>query len=292
LKQILKSIYSFIPFKAQLFRLLRLTWHPGERIYKHLHFKGVINIDLGEKQIFKMQHYGYQLENTIFWEGLTGGWEKESMKLWVKLCRNAGTVFDLGANTGVYALVAKTLSPEAKVYAFEPVERVFEKLKHNITLNDYEIVPVQEALSNRRGTATIYDSGAEHIYSVTVNKNMSPPDVLVTETKIVINTLDAFIDKNNITNIDLMKIDVETHEPEVLEGFTEHLKRFKPSMLIEILGDEIGQKVEESLAGLGYLYFNIDERSGVRQVEKISKSDYHNFLLCQPGPAKELGLIK
>lgn len=41
-----------------------------------------------------------------------------------------------------------------------------------------------------------------------------------------------------------MKIDVETHEPEVLEGVGEYLKKFRPSLLIEILDDEITAKVQ------------------------------------------------
>ncbi len=36
-----------------------------------------------------------------------------------------------------------------------------------------------------------------------------------------------------------MKIDVETHEPEVMEGFAEYYLKFKPIILIEVLNDQI-----------------------------------------------------
>ena len=44
---------------------------------------------------------------------------------------------------------------------------------------------------------------------------------------------------HKITKIDLLKIDVETHEPEVLEGYTKYIHLHKPTMLIEILNDEL-----------------------------------------------------
>jgi hypothetical protein len=62
-------------------------------------------------------------------------------------------------------------------------------------------------------------------------------------------------------------------------------------MLIEILNNEIGDKVNSMIKNLGYSYFNIDEKGGIRQVEQITKSDYYNYLLCDQKIAKELGLI-
>lgn len=96
--------------------------------------------------------------------------------------------------------------------------------------------------------------------------------------------------KNKISKIDLIKIDVETHEAEVLEGFSEFLPVYKPSMLIEILTDEVGEKVESLVKDLNYLYFNIDELGSIRQVKSLSKSDFYNYLLCSPQTADKLNL--
>ena len=112
----------------------------------------------------------------------------------------------------------------------------------------------------------------------------------VKEVEIETVTLNNFVKENNILRVDLMKIDVETHELEVLEGFSDYLNKFRPTMLIEILNNEIGAKVEKLIEGMGYLYFNIDENKGVHQTEHIIKSDYYNYLLCDPKTAKELGL--
>jgi FkbM family methyltransferase len=290
MKKLLSDLYRAIPFKKQLFLLLRSAWKPPENIYRHLHFRGTFRVKIDETHSFRMRHYGYQLENEIFWEGIAGGWEKVSASIWIRLCKNAGTIIDVGANTGVYALMAQCLHPGARVIAFEPVKRVFEKLESNIALNRYPIQAVRAALSETSGTATIYDTGAEHIYSVTVGKNLCAPGKAVNPVEIPVMRLDEFIEKNAISRIDLLKIDVETHEAEVLRGFGKYLRLFRPSMLIELLNEEVAAAVEKELAGMNYYYFNIDERAGIRRVAELGKSDFFNFLVCPEEVARELQL--
>jgi FkbM family methyltransferase len=292
MKKLLKALYHYIPFKRELYLILRKIWRPQESLYRHLHFTGIITVPVDNIRSFKIKHYGYQVENEIFWAGLTGGWEKESLKLWITLCEKATVVFDIGANTGVYSLIAKTVRPEAQVFAFEPVKRVYQKLHNNVVLNNYNITTVEAALSNSDGTASIYDTDSEHTYSVTVGKNMQSSEATVIETKIQTITLRSFIQNNKLGKIDLMKVDVETHEPEVLEGFGNYLGEFKPTILIEILDDVVGRKVHDLVKDLGYLYFNIDETGSIRQTDVIGKSDYFNYLLCMPPVAMQLGLLK
>lgn len=290
MKRLFKDIYNNLPFKREFFYVIRAVWKPKESVFRHLKFKGVFSVPVGKAGKFKIKHYGYQVENEIFWKGLTNGWEKESIKLWIKLCEKAGTIIDIGANTGVYSLIAKTVSPLSKVYAFEPVARVFDKLKENIELNHFDIIAIDAAVSDSDGTAIFYDIPAEHVYSVTINKNLNSPDTKTIETKVQTITLNSFIRNNGIKKIDLMKIDVETHEPEVLEGFSDYLMEFRPALLIEILNDEVGNRVNDLVRNAGYLYFNIDENGAVRRVDKILKSDYYNYLLCDSKTASILGL--
>ena len=287
----LKSIYNSIPFKRQLFIVIRALCIPKAGIYKHLHFKGIIKVNVNKNQTFKMYHYGYQIENEIFWNGLTGGWEKVSLGLWIKLCANSDVIIDIGANTGIYSLIAKAVNRNSLVFAFEPVMRVFKKLEINNQLNKYDIKCLQLAISNYTGTAIIYDLKSEHIYSVSVNKNLNDSNIETVKTEIKTITLNDVVEKYNLTKIDLIKIDVETHEAEVMEGFSKYLEKFKPTILIEILNDEVGSNIQKLVCDLDYLYFNIDENSGIRQVKEITKSDYYNYLLCSEQIAKDLKLI-
>lgn len=271
--------------------MIKFIWIPKEKIFQHLYFTGVFKVKVDKQHSFKIMHYGYKIENEIFWLGLNEGFEKESIKLWIELCKNSNVIVDIGANTGIYSLIAKSVNPSAKIYAFEPVKRVYQKFRENIDLNKYEVVSFEKAVSDSDGEAIIYDTDTEHVLSVTVNKNLRNSTTLVVETKISTITMNSFIKENGLEKIDLIKIDVETHEPEVLKGFNEYLVKFKPILLIEILNDEIGEKVFEIVKDLDYLFFNIDENGGVRQVDKIVKSDYYNYLFCDRKIADSLKLI-
>lgn len=291
MKKIIKNIYSAIPFKKNFFKLIKRIGIPSEKLYRHLHFKGKYTIQIESNIQFEVFHHGYLIENEIFWAGFGKSWEKESLLLWSQLCKDSSVIFDIGANTGIYALSAQAINPKAKVYAFEPVSRVYNKLTYNIKINDFPIKSYEKALSNMTGEAIIYDTNSEHTYSVTVNKNSNTSNSKVFKTKIKTITIDDFIKEEGLSRIDLMKIDVEAHEAEVLEGFKENLKKLKPTILVEILNENVAAKIAEIVKECDYIYFNIDENIGIRKVEKITKSDYYNFLLCSNAVANKLGLV-
>lgn len=292
MKKIFKLIYKLIPFKYQLFTLLKKIYTPSESVYQHLYFKGDFSVTIDGNKKFKLRHFGFQIENEIFWSGLEDGWEKVSIGLWKKLSSISEVIIDIGANTGVFSLISKTINEKSKVYAFEPVHRVFDKLNQNVELNNYDIKTFKIATSNYDGKGVIYDGLGEHVYSVTVNKDIqSEGKYKVKEVEIDLIRIDTFIEVNRIPKIDLMKIDVETHEAEVLEGMGKYLQEFEPTLLIEILNDKVGKKVQELVKNIDYLYFNIDENNGIRLVENITKSDYYNYLICKKEIATYLNLI-
>ncbi len=77
MRPLIKVIYSAIPFKKYIFLVIRFLFKPNERMYRHLHFKGKINVPVNNEKSFVVYHYGFLIENEIFWAGLTKGWEKE-----------------------------------------------------------------------------------------------------------------------------------------------------------------------------------------------------------------------
>jgi len=270
LKRFAKFSYSFLPFKPQIFKLLRYVWRPPESIYKHLHFRGKFRVNAGSSS-FVMQHYGFSLENDLFWNRL--GFESSSLNLWKALCEKAKVIVDVGANTGVYALSAQCVNPAATVIAFEPVQRVFEKLKLNCQLNNYPITCIDKAASDVTGEATIYDQDSEHTYSVTVNKNMGENTFAVPIRTIRID--DFFAQWPNLKP-DLLKIDVETHEASVLRGLGGLLAN-RPTMIIEILNDEVGSECERLLQGLRYKFFRLSDKAV--EVDKLLGGYAQNYLL-------------
>ena len=288
-RQILKRVYSRIPFKKQLFSLLKLFWIPSHSIYQHLHFRGVFEVKV-ENKTFKIRHYGYEVENDLFWKGIGHGWEGTSLKLWMELCKVSTTIIDIGANTGVYALVAKTANYNADVYAFEPIKQVFDKLRGNCVINHYPIECLEYAVSNNDGTAKVFLPATEHVYSVTVNQNRLGGSIRVYEQEVKTKRLSSFIEERKIMNIDLMKIDVETHEVEVLEGMGRYLEEMRPSIILEVLTDEVGRRLEKALEGKGYSFFYIDEEGPITGVQQLRPKDSLNYLVCTLLTAKRLRL--
>lgn len=294
LKETIKKTVLAIPLKNVFVGVKKITsifGQPGKRFYWYLRFRGDFTVPIDNSRSFRLRNYGSSVENSIFWAGLTGEWEAASVKLWLKLSEDANVIFDVGANNGIYALIAKSVNAKAKVFAFEPIDRIFEKLQYNNRLNNFDIVCMKCGVSNTNGTATMYDIPVEGSYSSSLNSEFAEQRGDEID-QITIKTirLDTFIEENHLRQIDLMKIDVETYEPEVLEGLGEYVKKFKPTMLIEILDVEVANRVESVLAGSNYLYFDINEDTGlVKQVERLSKSSSFNYLICTEDVARKVG---
>lgn len=292
IKTLIRKIYHFLPFKKQAFLLLKRIYKPGQKIYQYLYFVDNMIVKIDHHRHFKIRHYGFRLENEIFWSGIFNGWEKYSQRLWFELCKEAQIIFDIGANTGIYSLMAKSINPDADVYAFEPVERVYERLLYNNSINIFNIKCVKKAISNYDGHAVIYDQDTEHTYSVTVNKDTTTESENSIAVNIEVVRLDTFIVQNQIFKIDLLKIDVETHEVEVLEGLGNYIKAFEPTLLIEILNEDVVMGINKIISGIDYSFYNINEKSGIKKVDQLSKSDYYNFLICKPEIAEKLNILK
>lgn len=280
MKHALKKLYRNIPLKKELFSFIKSFGTPPPSVYKYFIFWDKFKVKVKDKH-FWLNHYGLYIENEIFWGGLTGSnFEKLSMQLWIELCTSASCVMDIGANTGIYALVTKTLNPQAKVYAFEPIPRTYNKLVENVKANNFDVTCESIALSDEDGQFSIFDPDTEHNNLATLNPDVASKNNLSRQIPVVTRKLSTYIREHHIKKIDLIKIDVEGHEPNVLEGMEEYLDLMKPTLLIEINSDEMGAQIESLLKGKGYLYFNIDEKSRIDLVPHLVKSYHNNYLIC------------
>jgi FkbM family methyltransferase len=291
LKRLAKRAYDALPFKQPLYTLLRAVIRLPEPVYRHLHFKGIFTVKVDERASFRIRHHGHLIENELFWRGL-GGWEKTSLELWVRLCRRSRVILDVGANTGVYSLVAKAVAPQAVIAALEPVQRVFDRMRMNFELNGGGIAAIRAAASDRKGVATLYDQGwSDHVLSVSLDPEWNKEDSNLIPVEVPCLTVMDVLDELKQPSLDLIKIDVETYEPTVLRGFIDLIRRDRPTMLVELLNDTVAAQVAELVDGLGYAYYNIDDKAWPPQrTERLSRSAHYNFLICRPEVAAGIGL--
>ncbi len=298
MSSILKKVYQVLPFKKPLFEAIRAVYVPPKSVYRHLFFGGKFKVKVDGRH-FYMNHYnthGYVIEDDLFWEGLGRRREGFSLQLWQKLCADAQVIFDLGANTGLYSLVAKTVNPASRVFGFEPLKRIFDKYKANCELNGYDVRCEWMAVSDHEGEAVIYDVPLANNFSATLNKTFSDTRHAVHgdnrfEVKVKTAALAQYIGQHNLKRVDLMKVDVEMHEPEALRGMGSCLQQFRPTLLIEVMTTEIGRRVEEVVRDCNYLYFNINENGQVERKNSIQAVNESNYLICTEPVARKLGLM-
>jgi FkbM family methyltransferase len=279
--------------KRALAKMLRRIYEPPASIKSLIAFRGRFRVKV-EGKYFSLFYKDRWIERDLFWKGISG-YEKESVKIWINSLKEAKTVIDIGANSGLFSLLTKTLNNAAEVYAFEPLPVFKNDLIANCTLNQFNIHVQEYALSDFTGKAKFYfpQQYAGNIYSSSLSKQhyfehqSTKPD----EIDVEVTSFDAFAHGRNITSVDLVKIDAEGHDFEVLEGMKETIIKYQPDFLVEIQSDEIGKKIMKVLPPSTYLYFNINESKGIRRVMTLTQSDTLNFFICKLHTANKLNLI-
>ena len=252
------------------------------KVARHLYFNGVFNARLNGKKLVKLLHAGHQIENEIYWRGFEGCHEKKSMEVFAGLVKiiNPKVVWDIGANSGTYGVLAKALAPNCEVIFFEPIPKAVDLIQANLELNEFQAEIFKIALGDFDGEGEIFfEQGQDFATSVTVNKNTVPEGIKSDCMKIQVRRLDSLVREQHLNSPNLVKLDVETYEYEVLDGMGSDFPK-NAVFLIEILREDLALKLVEFFPESEYEYWNIDDRKGsIRKVGKLGKSDFYNFLV-------------
>ena len=133
-------------------------------------------------------------------------------------------VLDCGANSsksgGLNCIYfAKKAGINGKVYAFEPIPRIYNELLEDV--KGFEnIIPVNKGVSDRRQQAYFEDFSARSKVSNSGN------------IKVELTTIDDFVREKNIPKVDFIKMDIEGAELDALKGAINTIKTFKPKLAI------------------------------------------------------------
>lgn len=136
---------------------------------------------------------------------------------------------DVGANYGEYAYWLEKLSN--KVCLFEPHPECVEYLKQCVSPST-DIY--QMGLSNRSDDSVLRIPIDDNLSAVTARASLSNKAVSEFGSLDMLSVKLARLDDLNINDVGFIKIDVEGHEREVIEGAEETIRKFKPNLQVEI----------------------------------------------------------
>jgi FkbM family methyltransferase len=154
-----------------------------------------------------------------------GHYERRHQKIISRLIGPGDVFLDVGAHVGFYSLMAsRRVGTAGRVIAFEPNPRNIDYLRRHISLNEAANVEIVEAAVSASdgliGFEASGDSSMGHVL----------PDGQGTVRSI---SLNAWAEAADIAPT-VIKIDVEGHEPPVLEGATEVMSKMRPTIVLSV----------------------------------------------------------
>lgn len=156
----------------------------------------------------------------------SGGRYQHDVAVFLRRCLAPdAVVVDGGAHVGVLTVLAASLCPEGRVFAFEPAPDSHAHLVANLAANGATNATAEAcALYDRDGEVTLdvsvaYPAGAH----VAESGGAAVPAV----------RLDTWASGRGLTRLDLVKLDVEGAELAALAGAEQTIRRLRPVVVVE-----------------------------------------------------------
>jgi FkbM family methyltransferase len=191
------------------------------------------------------------------------------------LCTKNSTVIDIGTNVGWTVLNFARISATGTVIGFEPDPFNYRVCKANIARNTF---PNLTVLPFGLG-----ETSADLMMEVRTPENRGgnriAPQGSTGAVNVHIKRLDDVVQVSSLSNINLMKLDVEGYELKVLRGAKDILKKHKPTLFIEIDDDNLNDQ-HDSAKDL-ILFLEACGYSSIRHAEtNAAIPSSYNFSHC------------
>ena len=180
-----------------------------------------IPVDLGGYRVC------VQRRDRDFAEGMLASLEYEPhvRRAMAGLTRPADVVVDVGANVGAIALLAASIvGPDGLVVAVEPNPDNVQMLYAGLVLNGFTNVRVLPFAASNRVEVFSLTGGVSNTFVT----GARPPGETQYAQGVVLDDALAWLPR-----LDVIKLDIEGHEPAALEGARRLIERFRPAMLTE-----------------------------------------------------------
>lgn len=179
----------------------------------------------------------------VYW-ARNGPGSEPMTNTWVRSFGKGDTFVDIGANIGLYSLLAAAQGV-SRVYAFEPNPFSFSVLTRNIIANGFDGVISPLCLAMNEGSSLVtFKLGGLHAGSVenTIIDDASSPESATLTTASF--SIDELFRIQGIAGVNHLKIDVDGLELEILRGATGLISN--PALKSVLVEDDTMPVKEES----------------------------------------------
>jgi len=195
---------------------------------------------------------GHFIDDQLIERGI---FEADTTRRAQRLVQPGMHILDVGANFGYFTvLFAQLVGPRGHVWAFEPSRHYRDRLRGHLEANHLEdrVTVVPYGLSDREESARL------HIGECSATLHPMDNHPVGHEERVELRRLDDVARELNIDEVDLIKVDIDGHEPAFLRGAQELIRVRRPIMIVEFYQgnlDQAGGDVRQQkrmLEALGY----------------------------------------
>lgn len=244
-----------------------------------------------------------------FWMDSSAGCDQVAMSAWqygwaayeaplprmmARWCASLSpVVVDVGANTGFYSLLALATGA-AHVHAFEPVREIADVLRANAQMSELtaRLDVYEMALGEAQAVLDLHFPDASHgLMETSASLNKAFKTAHAGVRKVPVKRLDAVLSDDVLwrgatrdTPV-LVKIDVETHEPAVLQGASGWWQTVRPALVCEVLPGCDTEFFENFAQAHGYVHYALGTDGvvdGLMAAERVTPSNTHRDHLFLP----------
>ncbi len=216
-------------------------------------------------------------------------WEGNITKAWLKVVQPTDVIMDIGANFGYYGVIAaqQTDKKVGKVILFEANPNLIPYMNKTLSANWINEQSVVEnlAVADKTGKITLnimkdYIGSSSVLSAEHMDEYMHGKMHVEAEEKVLVKavSIDDYCKRNNIAEVNLIKMDIEGFEDKAYQGMREIVKASSNiTMFIEFTKNSYNQPeqfYEQLLADFGHVYV-INEEG---QIIKPKKADYQSIV--------------
>lgn len=281
----MNTFHSFI-YDSNINRILRNLNYVLSPVIPNkikIHPSGFIKVKVKHHDSIRLKtNQTSYVTRELFWRGSNN---YEYTPIFIKLVQKINDFFDVGSSIGYFSILGANVNSNLKIHAFEPSLGAMIFLSENVKINRFsnrikvnhlalsdKTSPIDFMEVRNKKFPTIYNLSGEHNIG-------TKPNLKTIKTKVNSDTLDNYVTKEKIENIDLIKLDTEGCEDLILKNSSSTIEKFKPIIICETLFDRIENQLARIMSEHKYEFYNHVD-NGLKKVDTLKRKSDNGIRNC------------